>query len=92
MTLYSKLKRKARELVADWTTEISKVLFHPDGIQYGKNLHVREIAKVYNEGTIEIVDRVRINSALWANPISASTSTCFQVSGGKSGMKREFQI
>lgn len=82
MTLYSKIKRRLLLVYGDFTTVISKVELRLNGVKYSSGLHVRGTVKVYNSGEISIGNNVTINSALWANPISAAAHTCFQVSGG----------
>ena len=64
------------------TTVLGKISLKLNGVKYGSDLKISGLIKVYNEGIIEIGDKVTINSAMWANPISASSRTCFQVSGG----------
>lgn len=82
MTLYSKIKRRLLIAYGDFTTVISKVALRLNGVKYNSGLHVRGMVKIYNSGEISIGNNVTINSALWANPISAAGHTCLQVSGG----------
>lgn len=82
MTLYSKIKRRLLLVYGDFTTVISKFALRLNGVKYNSGLHVRGMVKIYNSGEISIGNNVTINSALWANPISAAGHTCFQVSGG----------
>lgn len=82
MTLYSKIKRRILSAFVNYTTPLAKVSFRLNGVKFGSGLRVRGRMKVYNSGEIIMGKNVTINSALWANPISAATRTCFQVSGG----------
>lgn len=82
MTLYSRIKRRLLVIFGDYTTILSKIAFRLNGVKYESGLRVRGMIKVYNSGEITIGKNATINSALWANPISAATRTCFQVSGG----------
>ena len=82
MTLYSKIKRRILNNLGSITTAMSKISIRMNGVTYGSNLRIRGFLKIYNDGNIVLGNNVTINSALWANPISAATRTCFQVSGG----------
>lgn len=82
MTLYSKIKRRLLLAFGDCTTVISKATLRLNGVKYDSGLHVRGMVKIYNSCEIAIGNNVAVNSALWANPISAAGHTCFQVSGG----------
>ena len=82
VNLYSKIKRRFMMYFRDFTTAIGKISLALNGVRYGTRLRIGGLIKVYNSGMIEIGDHVSINSALWANPISSSSRTCFQVFGG----------
>ena len=82
MTLYSKIKRRILNNLGSITTAMSKISIRMNGVTYGSNLRIRGFLKIYNDGNIVLGNNVTINSALWANPISAATRTCFQVSVG----------
>lgn len=82
MNLYSKIKRRFLIFLRSVTTIIGKLSFKLNGVKYGDELIIGGIVKTYNFGFIEIGNKVTINSAVWANPISASSRTCLQVLGG----------
>lgn len=81
MVLYSKVKRKWLNFLKKVTTIIQKIPLKINGVKYGSKLKIGGSLKIYNTGTIELGDNVTINSALWANPISAAMKSCFQVQG-----------
>lgn len=82
MTVYSKVKRRMIGFLGMATTMISKFVFFLNGVEYGSQIKIRGLLKLYNAGTIELGNNVTINSALWANPISAAAKTTLQISGG----------
>ena len=54
------------------------------GVRMGKGFKVKGLLFIRNNGCIQIGDKVRINSAGWANPIGCGDRTYIQVfSGGK---------
>lgn len=82
MNLYSKIKRRFLIYSRSITTVFGKISLKLNGAKYGSELKIGGHIKIYNAGTIEIGNKVTINSAMWANPISAASQTCLQVAGG----------
>lgn len=82
MNLFSKIKRRFLIYSKNITTVFGKISFKLNGVKYGSELKIGGHIKIYNAGTIEIGNKVTINSAMWANPISAASQTCLQVSTG----------
>lgn len=54
------------------------------GVKVGRKFQVKGLLYIKNNGSIQIGDGVRINSAAWANPIGCGDRTYIQIfSGGK---------
>lgn len=63
---------------------INRLYCSVHGVKVGRKFQVKGLLYIKNNGSIQIGDGVRINSAAWANPIGCGDRTYIQIfSGGK---------
>jgi acetyltransferase-like isoleucine patch superfamily enzyme len=77
--MINKIIKRVKLFCVKIYTPISYLQFLLYGVKAKKGVTVRGVIYIKNEGDIILEDKVRINSAPWANPIGVGSRTYFQV-------------